>query len=171
MLKVIRNEFEEEISQGKIYSSEYISDRGRKYPMFDLTLNQSKQVLLRESRFVRRNVVNAIENTINVLKCNEKKYLSIIKPLEFIEFNGSVDNLVFSKNGKPVTTSRIIANKFNKEHREILRVIDNKIKSENKSIVQFCTVHITEVEYMAENGQTYREYELTEQRCYATTNG
>ena len=45
LLKVIRDEFEEEISLGKISQSTYINERGREYPMFILTLSQAKQVL------------------------------------------------------------------------------------------------------------------------------
>ena len=61
LLKVIRDEFEEEISQGKISQSNYYS-RGKEYPMFILTLGQSKQVLSRESKFVRKAVIKYIEN-------------------------------------------------------------------------------------------------------------
>lgn len=61
LLKVIRDEFEEEISQGKISQSNYYS-RGKEYPMFILTLGQSKQVLSRESKFVRKAVIQYIEN-------------------------------------------------------------------------------------------------------------
>ncbi|MGL5189731.1 MAG: ORF6C domain-containing protein [Cetobacterium sp.] len=61
LLKVIRDEFEEEISLGKISQSEYKNSRGKSYPMFILTLSQSKQVLMRESKFVRKAVINYIE--------------------------------------------------------------------------------------------------------------
>lgn len=61
LLKVVRDEFEEEISLGKISQSTYKNDRGREYPMFELTLNQSKQVLMRESKFVRKAVIQYIE--------------------------------------------------------------------------------------------------------------
>lgn len=61
LLKIIRDEFEEEISQGKISQSNYYS-RGKEYPMFILTLGQAKQVLSRESKFVRKAVIQYIEN-------------------------------------------------------------------------------------------------------------
>lgn len=60
LLKVIRDEFEEEISLGKISQSTY-KNRGKDYPMFVLTLSQSKQVLMRESKFVRKTVIQYIE--------------------------------------------------------------------------------------------------------------
>ena len=51
MLSIIRDEFEEEISLQKILESKYKNERGREYPMFELTITQGKQVLLRESKF------------------------------------------------------------------------------------------------------------------------
>lgn len=104
-----------------------------------------------------------VQQQIATLIRERKQVKSILNALESVEFNGSIDNLVYSKNGIPITTSRIIANKFNKEHREILRAIDNKLEHKNETIVQFCTVNIKSVEYLSENGQQYREYELTEQ--------
>ncbi|MBF0709711.1 MULTISPECIES: hypothetical protein [unclassified Gemella] len=62
LLNVIRNEFEEEISLRKISESKYTNSRGRKYPMFILSLSQAKQVLVRESKYVRRAVIKYIED-------------------------------------------------------------------------------------------------------------
>lgn len=61
LLKIIRDEFEEEISLGKISQSTYKNDRGREYPMFELTFNQARQVLVRESKFVRKRIMSYIE--------------------------------------------------------------------------------------------------------------
>lgn len=68
LLDIIRNEFEEEISRQEILLSEYENERGRKYPMFILTNNQAKQILLRESKFVRKAVIKYIENLENELE-------------------------------------------------------------------------------------------------------
>ena len=62
MLSIIRDEFEEEISLQKILESKYKNERGREYPMFELTIAQGKQVLLRESKFVRKRVVEWLEH-------------------------------------------------------------------------------------------------------------
>lgn len=72
LLGIIRDEFEEEISLQKILESEYKNERGRKYPKFELTLNQAKQVLLRESKTVRRAVINYIEKLEEALKERNK---------------------------------------------------------------------------------------------------
>lgn len=61
MLSIIRDEFEEEISLQKILESKYKNERGREYPMFELSIIQGKQVLLRESKFVRKRVVAWLE--------------------------------------------------------------------------------------------------------------
>ena len=68
LLKIIRDEFEEEISLGKISQSTYKNDRGREYPMFELTPSQAKQVLVRESKFVRKAVIHYLEELENRLK-------------------------------------------------------------------------------------------------------
>jgi hypothetical protein len=68
LLKVIRDEFEEEISLEKIFQSNYISPRGKEYPMFELTLAQAKQVLIRESKHVRKKVIAYIEALENEIK-------------------------------------------------------------------------------------------------------
>ena len=61
LLGIIRDEFEEEISQQELLLSNYYS-RGKEFPMFILTLAQAKQVLSRESKFVRKAVLKYIEN-------------------------------------------------------------------------------------------------------------
>lgn len=61
MLAIIRDEFEEEIGQQKILPTSYKDQWNREQPMFELTIAQGKQVLLRESKFVRRRVVAWLE--------------------------------------------------------------------------------------------------------------
>ena len=61
LLGIIRDEFEEEISQQELLPSNYYS-REKEFPMFILTLAQAKQVLSRESKFVRKAVIKYIEN-------------------------------------------------------------------------------------------------------------
>ena len=62
LLNIIRDEFEEEIGLQKILEPQYTHPQNKqKYPMFELTIAQGKQVLLRESKFVRRHVVAWLE--------------------------------------------------------------------------------------------------------------
>lgn len=65
LLKVIRDEFEEEIGLGKISLSSYKNSQNKEQPMYILTLNQAKQVLMRESKFVRKAVILYIEKLEN----------------------------------------------------------------------------------------------------------
>ena len=61
LLEIIRNEFEEEIDWQKILPMSYKDSYDREQPMFVLSYNQAKQVLLRESKFVRRAVIHYVE--------------------------------------------------------------------------------------------------------------
>lgn len=61
LLSIIRDEFEEEIAGLKIQSSGYKDRSGKTNIMFVLTLSQAKQVLVRESKIVRKSVIAYIE--------------------------------------------------------------------------------------------------------------
>lgn len=61
LLNIIRDEFEEEISLQNILESTYKNDRGREYPMFELSLAQAKQVLVRESKYVRKAIIKRLD--------------------------------------------------------------------------------------------------------------
>ncbi len=62
LLDIIRDEFEEEIGVQKILQTSYTHPQnGQTYPMFELTPSQAKQVLLRESKQVRKAVIKYIE--------------------------------------------------------------------------------------------------------------
>jgi hypothetical protein cdivTM_25069 len=61
LLKIIRKELKNKIAQGKISLSKYLDKNNREREMFELTLSQSKQVLLRESTTVREKVIEYIE--------------------------------------------------------------------------------------------------------------
>ena len=68
LLKIIRLEFEEEINEGKISPVEYTDKKGEKRPMFILNLQQSRQVLVRESKFVRKAVIKYIDELESRIK-------------------------------------------------------------------------------------------------------
>lgn len=57
LIEIIQNEFEEEIKEKKVKVN--LSDEGES---FELTLSQSKQVLIRESKLVRKGVISFLEN-------------------------------------------------------------------------------------------------------------
>lgn len=62
LLRIIRDEFEEEIGQGNITPTSYIDQWNREQPMFTLTISEAKQVLVRESKFVRKAVLKYLDN-------------------------------------------------------------------------------------------------------------
>ena len=71
LLITIRDEFEEEISLQKIMESNYVNSRGKTYPMFVLTLDQARQILVRESKYVRKKVfeyIKYLENQNQMLR-------------------------------------------------------------------------------------------------------
>lgn len=72
-----------------------------------------------------------------------------------------MDNLVINQNGKLVVTSRQIADNFEKENKNVVRAIEDKIKS---LTAQNCTVDISKL-FMPttfnHNGNEYKEYLLT----------
>ncbi len=69
LLNIIRDEFEEEIGLQKILETQYTHPQNKqKYPMFELTIAQGKQVLLRESKFVRKRVVEWLESLEQAIK-------------------------------------------------------------------------------------------------------
>ena len=61
LLKIIREEFSEEIGEGKISPTFYKDQWNREQPMFVLTLSQARQVLVRESKYVRKSVIHFLE--------------------------------------------------------------------------------------------------------------
>ena len=86
MLDIIRDEFEEEIrEQNILLSSQQVKMPNggvRKQPIFVLTLNQAKQVLMRESKFVRRAVIQYIEKLEQALKQPKKVEMNKL-PFEY----------------------------------------------------------------------------------------
>lgn len=94
LLQIIRNEFDEEIRALKIQESLYKAETGngtlREYPMYILTYNQAKQVLMRESKYVRKAVIKYIEQLEQQIKAKEiesqnKQILDIENRLKALE--------------------------------------------------------------------------------------
>ena len=76
LLEIIRDEFFEEIDEQKILLISYRDSMNREKPMFELTTAQAKQVLVRESKFVRKRVIHYIEELENRLKAVTYKPMS-----------------------------------------------------------------------------------------------
>jgi hypothetical protein len=61
LLNIIRDEFEEEVDRLEIQPISYIDSMNREQTMFELTHKQAKQVLLKESKVVRKATIEHIE--------------------------------------------------------------------------------------------------------------
>ena len=102
-----------------------------------------------------------------------------VKALENTTFQGNIDGLVVSKDGVPITTSRVISEVTGKGHDHILRDIREEIdklkeiyspkmgneethSTNLRSEIQLIIDDFKETTYIAENGQTYTQYELGE---------
>ena len=68
LINIIKDEFEEEINALKILEVTYKDKKGELRPMFVLTLEQCKQVLMRESKFVRKGVLEYIHKLEEYIK-------------------------------------------------------------------------------------------------------
>ena len=74
-LDVIRDEFAEEIGEQKILPAKYTDTQNKERPMFILDLKQSRQVLVRESRQVRKAVIAYIDELERQLSLQAPKTL------------------------------------------------------------------------------------------------
>ena len=61
LLSIIRDEFEDEINEQKILPVKYEDSKGEKRPMYILSLDQARQVLIRESKYVRKKIFEYIK--------------------------------------------------------------------------------------------------------------
>jgi len=131
LLKIIRDEFGEEISLGEMKGSEYTS-RGKMYPMFNLTLTEATQVLIKESKVVRKAMISYIEKLENVLKKEYSVKELLIMQLAGIEraelAEQKVENLVIALDSSMDWCSIIKVATHNVVHESIFswRILKNK---------------------------------------------
>ena len=74
LLKVIRDEFSEEINEGKISPVTYKDRKNEDRPMYVLTFSQAKQVLVRESKVVRKAVIRYLEELEKQIEIRKQQY-------------------------------------------------------------------------------------------------
>lgn len=118
LLKVIRDEFEEEIGMGKISHTPYKHPQnGQHYPMFILTISQAKQVLVRESKFVRKAIIKHLETL------EEKLNLAQSQPQLPTNYIEALKALVISEEQKSVMQKQI------KHNEAKIEFIDRVIES------------------------------------------
>jgi len=74
LLEIIRDEFSEEINGQKILPVTYKDRKNEDRPMFILTFNQAKQVLVRESKVVRKAVIRYLEELEKQIEIRKQQY-------------------------------------------------------------------------------------------------
>lgn len=118
LLEIIRDEFEEEICEQNILpTSIYKDSQGKDRPMFVLTVSQAKQVLVRESKFVRKAVIKKLDELVN----SEE---SMIKNLIFDIYKGGQVAIESSRKLTEIEVEKATAPlKIDIEHKA--KVIDN----------------------------------------------
>jgi phage antirepressor YoqD-like protein len=127
LLKIIRDEFEDEINEGKISHVTYKDKKGELRPMFELTISQAKQVLLRESKFVRKAVVHYLEEL-------EEK----VKKPQFIDFSSPEVVIQLAKNWKDEKEKRELAEKQLIKQSAKIEFIDRVLDTEEKLDIGQC---------------------------------
>ena len=137
LLKIIREEFSEEIGEGKISPTSYKDQWNREQPMFVLTLSQAKQILMRESKFVRKAMINYIEKLEEQIK-NPFANLSIQqmmiatlqeqeKIVDRVEVSeNKVDNEIRVDNGEQRKIQRAVATRVYQRLDIVPELIENK---------------------------------------------
>lgn len=121
LLKIIRDELEDEIREGEISLSFYEKKTGngttRRYPMYILILEQGKQVLIRESTYVRKAVRKYIKKLEKELEYRRKTFLTLNKNLDFYVTDEEIEEHIKTeeKSGVIFVKRRKIPNSYNLE--------------------------------------------------------
>ena len=125
---------------------------------YHLTMDTAKKVSMAEQ-------TEAGNKARDYLISIQNKAEKIIKAVENVEYKGNIGGIVFSRCGVGYTSSRLIARKFGKRHADVIRAVESLINQEEKDevVISFNQRNFALVEYMGENGETRKAYELTEQ--------
>lgn len=137
LLKIIREEFSEEIGEGKISPTSYKDKWNREQPMFILTLSQARQVLVRESKYVRKSVIHFLETLEEKIKnpfanlsiqqmmiATLQEQEKIVDRVEVLE--NKVDNEIRVDNGEQRKIQRAVATRVYQRLDIVPELIEDK---------------------------------------------
>lgn len=137
LLKIIREEFSEEIGEGKISPTSYKDQWNREQPMFILTLSQARQVLVRESKYVRKSVIHFLETLEEKIKnpfanlsiqqmmiATLQEQEKIVDRVEVLE--NKVDNEIRVDNGEQRKIQRAVATRIYQRLDIVPELIEDK---------------------------------------------
>lgn len=136
LLAIIRDEFEEEINDQKILEVKYKDKKGEIRTMFVLTLDQAKQILSRESKFVRKAMIkyiNALENRVAELEYELSQRDALIGKIvtsnnqqERIEYFGVFyDKYVKPNEQKALFYDKVADNKKYIDFKTVAKLLEN----------------------------------------------
>lgn len=125
LLNILRDEFSEEISLQNILERTYTNSRGQTYPMYKLSNSQAKQILVRESKAVRRAVIKLLE----YLEQHNKHNLNVLNEREaFLYEQGLIIDTV-DKMADLIKKTKELSNK-----KDICQRIINLINASQSSV-------------------------------------
>ena len=131
LLALIRDEFEEEIGQLKIQPTSYKDQWNREQPMFVLTLSQAKQVLVRESKYVRKHVIAYIDELekalMTIMTDKDRLLLDIMKSNSEAEIAANVAKYEMTY-VKPLEKRVEIAEKAVEHKKEVISCLTDEFK-------------------------------------------
>lgn len=130
LLSIVKDEFEEEINEQKILLVDYKDNKGELRPMYILSLDQAKQVLMRESKFVRKGVISYI----NTLEEKVKNLVNNINKVDLLKLN------IINANTE---TERMIA--LNQYQVEYVRPLEIKEEYHDKVLDSDGTLTVREI--------------------------
>nr|DAP35777.1 MAG TPA: hypothetical protein [Bacteriophage sp.] len=104
LLKIIRSEFDEEIRFGKISNMVIVRELPngghRNDPYFELTTSQAKRVLLKESKQVRRKVIEFLENVERIFANSMRRAMEpVIDRMN--KMDSKLDLILLNQNNQP----------------------------------------------------------------------
>ena len=125
LLNILRDEFSEEISLQNILERTYTNSRGQTYPMYKLSNSQAKQILVRESKAVRRAVIKLLE----YLEQNNKHNLNVLNEREAYLYEQGLIIDTVDKMADLIKKTKELSNK-----KDICQRIINLINASQSSI-------------------------------------
>ena len=126
LLKVLRDEFETEINEGNFSPVNFYTDKkGEQRPMYKLSNSQAKQILVRESKAVRRAVIKLLE----YLEQNNKHNLNVLNEREAYLYEQGLIIDTIDKMADLIKKTKELSNK-----KDICQRIINLINASQSSI-------------------------------------
>lgn len=157
LLQIIRDEFSEEISLLKIQESKYKNIRGKEYPMFILTFSQAKQVLVRESKAVRKAVIKYLEELEKQLEIKTyslpQNYAEALRELlTQVESNQKLINKIEEDKPKVIFAEALEVSKTSILIGELAKIMkQNGINTGGKRLFEWLREH----SYLGTRGENY----------------